>query len=152
MLPTIAFTSLAFAFAISAQQVGTQLRETHPKLSVQKCTKSGCTTTTQSVVLDANWRWLHSTTGFSNYYTGNTWNASLCSDGKTCAQRCSIEGADYADTYDITSSGRSSQLTWAWEVTEVIAGSALTLKFVTGENIGSRVYLMDSSDGKYQIF
>lgn len=46
-----------------------------------------------------------------------------------------MDGADYSSTYGITTSG-----------------DALTLQFVTGENVGSRLYLMDSSDEKYQGF
>jgi cellulose 1,4-beta-cellobiosidase len=51
---------IAFAFAarMLAQQVGTQLAETHPSLPSQQCTKSGCTTVNTKIVLDANWRWV----------------------------------------------------------------------------------------------
>lgn len=111
------------------------MAETHPKLTSQKCTKSGgCTTAQTSIVLDSNWRWLHTTTGFTNCYTGNTWDTTLCPDGATCAKNCALDGADYTGTYGITASG-----------------NALTLKFVTGANIGSRVYLM-ASDTAYNIF
>ena len=65
---------IAFVFAarVLGQQVGTQLAETHPSLPSQQCTKSGCTSASTSVVLDANWRWVHTTTGYTNCYTGNT--------------------------------------------------------------------------------
>jgi hypothetical protein len=85
-------------------------------------------------VLDANWRWLHTTTGYTNCYTGNTWDTSLCPDGKTGAANCALDGADYSGTYGITTSG-----------------NALTLKFKTGSNIGSRVYLL-ASDTAYEMF
>ncbi|KAH6909064.1 cellobiohydrolase I-II [Coprinopsis sp. MPI-PUGE-AT-0042] len=98
----------------------------------------GCTTQSNGqVVLDANWRWLHVTDGFTNCYTGNTWNTTVCTNGATCAQKCALEGANYQSTYGISASG-----------------NALTLKFVTkssGTNIGSRVYLMES-ESKYQMF
>ena len=68
-------------------------------------------------------------------FTGNTWDATLCPDDATCASNCALDGADYSGTYGITSSG-----------------NALTLQFKTGSNVGSRVYLMDSSDSKYQTF
>lgn len=45
-----------------------------------------------------------------------------------------MDGADYEATYGITTSG-----------------DALTLKFVTGSNVGSRVYLMED-DSTYQMF
>ena len=131
---------LAFAFLAVAngQGVGTYQAEKHPALPFQRCTKSGgCTTvSTGQIVLDANWRWLHDKRGYTNCYSGNTWNATACPDNKTCARNCVVDGADYSATYGITTSG-----------------NALTLKFVTsngsGKNIGSRVYLM-SSDSKYE--
>ncbi|KAF2809929.1 glycoside hydrolase [Mytilinidion resinicola] len=88
--------------------------------------------------MDANWRWLHTTSGYTNCYTGNEWNTTLCPDGKTCAANCALDGADYAATYGVTASG-----------------NALTLKFVTdgsySKNIVSRMYLI-ASDTKYQVF
>ncbi|KAJ7670245.1 cellulose 1,4-beta-cellobiosidase precursor [Mycena rosella] len=105
----------------------TQLTKTHPVLTSQTCTAGGtCTTAQTSVVLDSNWRWTHQTTSTTNCYTGNTWNAAL--------SNCAIDGADYAGTYGITTSG-----------------DALTIKFVTGANIGSRVYLM-ADDSNYKLF
>jgi cellulose 1,4-beta-cellobiosidase len=130
--------SLFAAVAVNGQQVGTNTAEKHPALAVKECTSSGsCSTLNRSVVLDSNWRWVHDTKGYTNCYTGNTWDASLCPDGKTCAANCALEGADYAGTYGITTSG-----------------DALTLKFITqssGKNIGSRVYLMEN-DSSYQMF
>ena len=131
---------LAFALCavVRGQQVGTYQTETHPSLSVQQCSASGsCTTLQRSVVLDSNWRWLHSTSGYTNCYTGNTWDTTLCPDPATCADNCALEGADYPGTYGITTSG-----------------NALTLKFVTQsqqKNVGSRVYLMEN-ENTYQMF
>lgn len=126
--------SLLLALA-SAQQVGIVTPETHPKLSWGKCTSSGCQTQQASVVLDANWRWLHTTSGYTNCYTDNAWNATICTDPVACAKGCAVDGADYSGTYGITTSG-----------------NALTHKFVTGKNVGSRVYLMDTADTGYQMF
>jgi Glycosyl hydrolase family 7 len=138
MFRQIALAALCFLSITRAQQVGKEVTETHPKLPWQKCTRSGCTTQSNGqVVLDANWRWLHVTDGYTNCYTGNTWNTSICTNGATCAQKCALEGANYQKTYGIT-----------------VSGNALTLKFVTkdsGTNIGSRVYLMES-DTKYAMF
>ncbi|PVG00368.1 cellulose 1,4-beta-cellobiosidase precursor [Serendipita vermifera] len=129
------FTTLLSLVSVAlAQQAGTQTTEKHPSLSWQKCTKSGCTTQAGSIVLDSNWRWLHTTSGYTNCYTGNTWDTSLCPDNATCAKNCALDGADYSGTYGITTSG-----------------NALTLKFKTGSNIGSRVYLL-ASDTAYQMF
>ncbi|KAF5342105.1 hypothetical protein D9611_001594 [Ephemerocybe angulata] len=135
---TYILSSLAVLSAVRGQGVGTYQTETHPKLSWQTCTRSGCTTNSAgTVALDANWRWTHVTGNYTNCYTGNTWNTTICKDNAECAKNCVLEGANYQSTYGITTSG-----------------NALTLKFVTkGENtnIGSRVYLM-ASDSRYQMF
>ncbi|KAI0065695.1 hypothetical protein BV25DRAFT_1868503 [Artomyces pyxidatus] len=127
-----AFTLLSVA---SAQQAGTSTAEVHPTLTTQTCTKSGgCTTNNQAIVLDGNWRWLHVVGGYTNCYTGNTWNTTVCTSPTACATNCALDGAAYSSTYGITTSG-----------------NALTLDFVTGSNVGSRVYLM-ASNTEYQMF
>ncbi|KAJ8093487.1 Esterase/lipase/thioesterase [Marasmius tenuissimus] len=141
MFPKTALLSLALlAIGVAGQQAGTLTTETHPKMSWQKCTAGGsCTTQQGSVTLDSNWRWTHSTSGSNNCYTGNSWDTSLCPNGQTCARNCAVDGADYSGTYGITTSGNQ-----------------LNLRFVTNgpysKNVGSRVYLMDPSDSKYQQF
>jgi cellulose 1,4-beta-cellobiosidase len=121
-----------------AQQIGTLTTETHPPLTWQKCTAPGsCTTVAGKVVLDSNWRWLHSTSGSTNCYTGNTWDATLCPDDVTCASNCALDGADYTGTYGVTASG-----------------SSLKLNFITTsgqKNVGSRLFLM-ADDTHYQMF
>ncbi|CAE7231248.1 unnamed protein product [Rhizoctonia solani] len=128
--------SLALLAAARAQQVGTSKAEVHPTLTWQKCTKSGgCVTQSQAkIVLDANWRWVHNVGGYTNCYTGQTWDSTLCPDPTTCAKNCALEGADYTATYGITASGNS-----------------LTMKFVTGSNVGSRVYML-KDDSTYEMF
>ncbi|CZR52247.1 probable cellulose 1,4-beta-cellobiosidase [Phialocephala subalpina] len=132
----LAFASLLVA--AGAQQAGTNTAEKHPALEVSVCTSSGCTKTAQSIVIDANWRWLHTTSGYTNCYTGNTWNATICPDGVKCAANCALDGADYSGTYGITTTG-----------------NALTLNFITKAsqtNVGSRTYLMAAgSTTKYQM-
>ena len=134
--PPSSSSAFALAAVVSAQQVGTNTAETHPSLSWQTCTASGCTTNQGSVVLDANWRWLHDSSG-ANCYDGNKWT-DKCSTATDCATKCAVEGADYSGTYGATTSG-----------------NALSLKFVTqhayGKNIGSRLYLMNSAT-KYEMF
>ena len=125
--------------AVNGQQVGTNTPENHPPLTVQTCTKSGgCQTQSKSVVVDSNWRWTHVTSGTKNCYTGNSWDSSICPDGVTCAKNCALDGADYRGTYGVTTSG-----------------SSLKLNFVThgpySENIGSRLYLLDS-ESEYTLF
>lgn len=141
-MKTFALASgLSLIGAACAQQVGTSQTETHPRMSWQTCTGTGgssCTTKNGEITLDSNWRWTHTTSGYTNCYTGNAWDSSLCPDGATCAKNCAIDGADYSGTYGISTSGNS-----------------LTLKFVTkgqfSTNVGSRTYLMESAS-KYQMF
>lgn len=66
--------------------------------------------------------------GYTNCYTGTTWNPEFCPDPVSCAKNCALEGVDYAKTYEITTSG-----------------GELTLGYVapTG-NVGSRTYLMEA--------
>ncbi|ERS95138.1 hypothetical protein HMPREF1624_08348 [Sporothrix schenckii ATCC 58251] len=135
------FAAVVFATAVYGQQVGTLTAEKHPSMAIQSCTASGCTKEDTTVVLDANWRWTHVTSGYTNCYDGNTWNATACPDGKTCAANCAIDGADYEKTYGISTP----------------SDGALKLQFVTknenGANVGSRVYLTAGGDGsKYRMF
>lgn len=130
-------TLAALVASAAAQKVCTLTTETHPTLQWSKCTSGGsCTSVQGSVTVDANWRWLHQTSGTTNCYTGNKWNTTICTDGPSCASACCLDGADYSSTYGITTSG-----------------NALTLKFVTkgqySTNIGSRTYLM-ASESSYQ--
>ena len=124
---------------VNGQQAGTNTPEVHPALTIQSCTKSGgCQSEAKSVVIDSNWRWVHTVSGYQNCYTGNAWDTSLCPDGPTCAKNCALDGADYQGTYGVISSG-----------------SSLKLNFVThgpySVNIGSRLYLMDS-ESEYKLF
>jgi cellulose 1,4-beta-cellobiosidase len=85
---------LALGNGVLAQQVGTNTPETHPPMSYQRCTASGqCTTVNTAIVLDANWRWLHSTSGYTNCYTGNKFDNTLCPSNTACAANCALEGA-----------------------------------------------------------
>jgi cellulose 1,4-beta-cellobiosidase len=135
-----ALTTLSFASLVVGQQMGTYSAEKHPEMPIEVCTAPGsCQKEATSVVLDSNWRWTHFTSGYTNCFDGGAWNATACPDGKTCAANCAIEGADYGNTYGITTP----------------SSGALQLKFVTkndnGQNVGSRVYLM-ASETKYRMF
>jgi len=139
MFPTAALISLSLLAVVSAQQVGTLTAENHPSLPWQLCTgPNQCSTQSSGkITLDSNWRWLHTTSGYTNCYTGNKFDTTLCPDPATCASNCALDGADYSGTYGITTSGNS-----------------LKLNFVTNganKNVGSRVYLM-ASDTSYQMF
>lgn len=144
MVSALAMKALVAFFSastVSAFGVGTQQTETHPKLSWQTCTGKGgtsCSNVSGEIVVDSNWRWLHTTSGTTNCYTGNTWDSSLCATNSACDSNCVMDGADYSGTYGITTSS-----------------NALTLKFVTkgtySTNIGSRTYLLQDASN-YQLF
>ncbi|KAF8652142.1 hypothetical protein AX16_004528 [Volvariella volvacea WC 439] len=118
------------------QQAGTVVPETHPSLSWSRCNSTGCQSVVASIVLDANWRWIHNVAGYTNCYAGNTWNTTLCPEGTICASNCALDGADYQATYGISTSGNS-----------------ITLKFNGNmrQNLGSRVYLLNT-ETRYEIF
>lgn len=127
----------ALLSAVKAQQVCTSKAETHPPLTWSQCSTGGCSPVQGSVVVDANWRWVHTVNGYTNCYTGNSWDTTACSSGATCAKNCCVDGADYQGTYGVTTSSDS-----------------LSLQFVTqsqGKNVGSRLYLMQD-ENKYQMF
>ncbi|KAH7135153.1 exoglucanase-like protein 1 precursor [Dendryphion nanum] len=143
MVSSIALKALVAFFAASstAQLIGKEQSETHPKMNWKRCTGKGgnsCSNVNGEVVIDANWRWLHVKDGYANCYDGNKWNTTACPDNKTCLQNCAIEGANYSGTYGVTTSSDS-----------------LTLKFVTkgqyGTNVGSRMYLMKDQNN-YEMF
>ncbi|KAF4633191.1 hypothetical protein G7Y89_g4935 [Cudoniella acicularis] len=95
--------------SVVAQQPGTYTAEVHPKLSSQKCTKAGgCVKVDTSVVLDANYRWLHNVGGYSPCNSGS-FDKTYCPDVETCAKNCALEGVDYA-SYGIHASGDSLTL------------------------------------------
>ncbi|OKL59304.1 1,4-beta-D-glucan cellobiohydrolase B [Talaromyces atroroseus] len=134
----VLITSTLLATA-RAQQVGTYTAETHPSLTWQTCTSANeCTTVDGSVVIDANWRWIHSVNSSTNCYTGNTWDATLCPDDESCAVNCAVEGAAYSSTYGVTTSG-----------------SELRINYVTqnsnGANVGARLYLL-KDESTYETF
>lgn len=80
-----------------AQQIGTNTPEVHPQLPSQKCTlSSGCTTVNTALVLDSQYRWLHSKDGYTSCQSGSGWDPTLCPDGVSCAENCAVEGVDYS--------------------------------------------------------
>jgi len=125
-----------------AQQAGNLEQEGNPTMTLKECTLAGgCVSKQAKLTLDSNWRWVHSTSGYQNCYTGNQWDSSICSDPTMCSQNCALEGVSkekYANTYGIT---------------EIDGG--VKLSFVTehqyGVNVGSRLYLMNDDDN-YKMF
>ncbi|KAG5964458.1 hypothetical protein E4U58_003189 [Claviceps cyperi] len=139
MHPSLQTILLSALFTTAhAQQACSSTPETHPPLSWSRCSRSGCQSVQGAVTVDANWRWTHRVDGYQNCYTGNRWDQSICSSEKTCSESCCIDGADYAGTYGVTTTG-----------------DALRLKFVQqgpySKNVGSRLYLM-KDESRYEMF
>ncbi|KAG6315551.1 hypothetical protein E4U44_001275 [Claviceps purpurea] len=139
MHPSLQTILLSALFTTAhAQQACSSKPETHPPLSWSRCSRSGCRSVQGAVTVDANWRWTHRVDGSQNCYTGNRWDTSICSSEKTCSESCCIDGADYAGTYGVTTTG-----------------DALSLKFVQqgpySKNVGSRLYLM-KDESRYEMF
>ncbi|KAF2835460.1 glycoside hydrolase family 7 protein [Patellaria atrata CBS 101060] len=126
--------------SVVAQQKGTQSREVHPLLPSQYCTRTaGCQTINSSVVLDSNYRWTHTTSGFTNCATNGVLSPEICPDPVQCGKNCALEGADYQQTYGIRTEG-----------------DALTLNLYVSPNgelqmSSPRVYLLENSD-TYRMF
>lgn len=120
-----------------AQQPGSMKEEDHLKLTLSECTDSGCTGASTAVTLDANWRWTRKEGGYQNCYTGTTWDEAACDTPQDCAKNCAVEGvptADWQTNYGITSDG-----------------DTLTVDYKKGNNVGSRMYLLQD-DEKYKMF
>jgi len=131
------------ASLVYGQQFGTVKENLNLPLQLEECTGAeDCKAVKTKVTLDANWRWLHDVDGYENCYTGNEFDESFCSDPESCTENCALEGVDAAD----------------WETPYGVHsdGTELKLDFVTvGEystNIGSRVFLLDSSEETYHMF
>jgi len=91
--------------------------------------------------MDANWRWLHNTGGYTNCYTGASWDNSECPDADTCAKNCAVDGVpqdEWKNTYGVT--GDSDTLDLGF----LTRGSYAT-------NVGSRTFMMNGND-KYEMF
>jgi len=93
MLSSAIFSCILVA-AAKSQQVGSYVPEEHPKISWKNCSADICSTVNGSVVLDANYRWLHDVDGYKSCYDGNEWT-DLCSSSDNCAVKCALDGAEY---------------------------------------------------------
>jgi cellulose 1,4-beta-cellobiosidase len=57
-----ALSLVLLAGLVASQQIGTFTPEVHPAITYETCTVAGgCATQNGSIVLDANYRWLHTT-------------------------------------------------------------------------------------------
>lgn len=110
-------------------------------MPLTECTNSGCQSRQGEITLDQNWRWLHNVGGYTNCFGGTEWDKNYCSDPQACSKNCALDGVptnDWTNPYGIN---------------QVSNGISMTL--VThgqyGDNVGSRVYLLESAD-RYKMF
>ncbi|KAJ7441069.1 cellobiohydrolaseI [Mycena galericulata] len=133
--PQLSSPAILFAVALlhcttisNAQNVGTEMPETHPTLTIQQCSTPGvCSTVQYSVVLDGNLRPINSIASPASCFFCDEWNPAVCPNPVTCVENCALEGVDYANAYGITTNG-----------------SSIRMNLVTGCNVGSRVFLLAS--------
>lgn len=132
MSQRISLALSVLAASVSAQQIGTFTPEVHPQLPSQYCTKAGCEARNTSVVLDADYRWVHTVEGEDDCkLPSGDLDPALCPDPETCAMNCAVEGVDYA-SYGISTSGDSL---------------ILNLYTENGTSMASpRVYLLDEDE------
>ncbi|KAJ0120789.1 glycosylhydrolase family 7-1 [Diaporthe amygdali] len=137
--PTAVVAALALLEFTVAQQPGTVTPEVHPQLTTSKCTTTGgCVEQNTSVVLDWNYRWIH-TADYASCTTSTGINSTLCPDQATCSQNCLIEGANYTGA-GIVTSGSSMTLSQY-----VPSASGLS-------SVSPRVYLLDNDNSNYVSF
>merc|ERR1719147_695841 len=142
MRSLVLFVSLLVG-VLRGQSPGEATTNTVLNMPIHVCTAPGnCQKESTTVALDANWRWIHDE-NLSNCYTGNLWDDEKCPDGETCAENCLLEGvskADWKSPYGVEADGQGG----------------LSMTFVTvgpySTNIGSRVFLVDSSKESYYSF
>jgi len=132
--------AISLVASVVAQQPGVHEEEYHPVMPLWTCDTSGCSKESKSVVLDANWRWLHNGQ-YTNCYKDGDFNRDLCPDPLTCAENCHLEGNSkdqYESTYGIQEVDNGIKM-----------GFVTTTKY--GSNYGSRVYMMETPT-QYKIF
>jgi cellulose 1,4-beta-cellobiosidase len=94
------------------------------------------------LVLDGNWHWLHSQSDMNKNCYPNGWNTEVCPDPKTCWNSCAIEGVPTDQ--------------WGGNYGVHVSGDQVTLGYVTrhqyGTNVGSRMYITETTGAKYYGF
>jgi cellulose 1,4-beta-cellobiosidase len=142
-----------FALACQArgQGRGKMQEEEGIPIGIKKCDASGhCEVEDLKVTIDANWRWVHLKScdetkncgQKDNCYLNNTWMGQ-CRDGQ-CETECSLEGQS-TESYNST-----------FGISPTEGNTGLRMGYVTkntdGENIGSRMYVLDETSEKYKQF
>ncbi|RMY62672.1 hypothetical protein D0865_00293 [Hortaea werneckii] len=134
----LALGALSLLPLSTAQQVG-RVPEWHPRLKTQSCTKHGCVDHYTSVVLDALAHPIKDIyTGASCVNSSGSYDSSICPTEEECAQRCALEGIDYAQ-HGVYTWGDTMKLQHYINI-----DGSLT-------SVSPRVYLLDPSSYEYQF-
>lgn len=140
--PLAMFTPLAFIAALispAAQQPGGNQHEWHERLSWSSCTpNSTCQSIKAEIVLDSNWRWIHSKRNYQSCFQNGQWSRGICDTAQKCTDDCMLEGVSYESVYGIKGGGNSLSMAFRTDT-----------EYDT--NIGSRVFLM-ANRTRYQTF
>lgn len=137
----LAWIALLVNFVFT-QHIGTYEPEVHPRIPILSCpsAETTCTTLNTSLVMDAEWRWVHKVGTYISCYSDGFWNSTLCPDGATCAENCALDGATYERVYGVTV--KETNLTLQW-----------IQFFDYSQNVGSRLFVMaEGSDDKYKMW
>ncbi|KAI7216650.1 putative endo-beta-1,4-glucanase [Hortaea werneckii] len=134
----LALGALSLLPLSTAQQVG-RVPEWHPRLKTQSCTKHGCVDHYTSVVLDALAHPIKDIyTGASCVNSSGSYDPSICPTEEECAQRCALEGIDYAQ-HGVYTWGDTMKLQHYINI-----DGSLT-------SVSPRVYLLEPSGYNYQF-
>ncbi|KAK4139263.1 endoglucanase EG-1 [Dichotomopilus funicola] len=138
MARTTAALGLASLFLGAAHaQLPGEATEVHPELTTYRCSLAdGCKEETNYVVLDSLAHPVHQA---DNDFNCGNWgepaNSTACPDQESCAKNCIMEGVDDYSTYGITTNGDALRL----------------LQVLDGRVVSPRVYLLDSTERKYEM-
>ncbi|EPE27520.1 Concanavalin A-like lectins/glucanase [Glarea lozoyensis ATCC 20868] len=86
---------------VSGQSFATLQPEVHPLMRWESCSSAGCSKQNGSLVLDAEWRWIHEKNSYTTCFEDGHWlekgypNKTLCPDDATCTENCVLEGTEY---------------------------------------------------------
>ncbi|KAK5659046.1 hypothetical protein OQA88_1133 [Cercophora sp. LCS_1] len=112
--------------------------EVHPLLPTWKCTTSGgCVQQNTSVVLDWEYRNIHTQSGTTSCKSGSKMNPSQCPDAATCAKNCIVDAANVYTSFGVTTSGPAVTL---YHYVRTASGLV---------SASPRIYLLDEPTQKY---